>query len=485
MIRCLPATKHTGLSMSSAKSLSGLMKWLDRDGWREVLIDVVEEHFEPGRERGLDSKALMEMLGEPAASNLWGCAFEDFLTRVDEDDRNVVDDYLKRRGWKETGLTRKYMKALRWSAMSLYEVSGVMTGESFLARDLVRGGEPVRVYERSGSKSLKAWDRIGARLIDMDGRIEMAGGVLAFDAESSNDLLGAIKALEVESAGHIEKFRTEFHEVLADTAAIEKMERLAFLQLAAPLFSNVWLADFLQKTLDPKPRKITNSDGEDLVIVTMRFPLTPRTTRDQIRDAFEANPSLSHAGKAYWNWLKLEKPKRKLSKGARQPPEGLMVASTMSDGSTILGAVEIKGRAVLFTTNSRERAAVAKAMIEKNLEGLVKEPVVTEQTPEELMASRDGTARHVSRVELPEEEIRTLVHRNLDEHYRQQLDEPIPMLGNVSPRSAIKTASGRKKVVDWLKTLENHMARVPAGDAMAGYDTKWLWEELGLMGERR
>ena len=59
------------------------------------------------------------------------------------------------------------------------------------------------------------------------------------------------------------------------------------------------------------------------------------------------------------------------------------------------------------------------------------------------------------------------------------------MLGNVSPRSAIKTASGRKKVVDWLKTLENHMARVPAGDPMADYETKWLWEELGLMGERR
>ena len=28
--------------------------------------------------------------------------------------------------------------------MSLYEVSDVVVGESFLARDLVRGGEPVR-----------------------------------------------------------------------------------------------------------------------------------------------------------------------------------------------------------------------------------------------------------------------------------------------------------------------------------------------------
>lgn len=30
---------------------------------------------------------------------LWGCAFEDFLTRIVEpDDVNLVDEYLKRRG---------------------------------------------------------------------------------------------------------------------------------------------------------------------------------------------------------------------------------------------------------------------------------------------------------------------------------------------------------------------------------------------------
>ncbi len=36
--------------------------------------------------------------------------------------------------------------------MSLYEVSDVAVGESFLARDLVRGGEPVRVFERSATR---------------------------------------------------------------------------------------------------------------------------------------------------------------------------------------------------------------------------------------------------------------------------------------------------------------------------------------------
>jgi hypothetical protein len=35
------------------------------------------------------------------------------------------------------------------------------------------------------------------------------------------------------------------------------------------------------------------------------------------------------------------------------------------------------------------------------------------------------------------------------------------MLGDVSPRNAVKSKSGREKVVAWLKTLENHVAHMP------------------------
>ena len=38
--------------------------------------------------------------------------------------------------------------------MSLYEVSEVRSGESFLACDLFRGGEPVRISERTATRSL-------------------------------------------------------------------------------------------------------------------------------------------------------------------------------------------------------------------------------------------------------------------------------------------------------------------------------------------
>lgn len=58
------------------------------------------------------------------------------------------------------------MAALRSSVMSLYEVSDVVRDQSFLARDLLRGGTPVRISEKSATHSLKQWDRLAARVVE-------------------------------------------------------------------------------------------------------------------------------------------------------------------------------------------------------------------------------------------------------------------------------------------------------------------------------
>ena len=62
-------------------------------------------------------------------------------------------------------------------------------------------------------------------------------------------------------------------------------------------------------------------------------------------------------------------------------------------------------------------------------------------------------------VRLPPDEERSIVHQALTDHYRNTLDEPIPALGNQTPRKAVKTAKGRKKVIAWLKMLENQSAQ--------------------------
>lgn len=70
-------------------------------------------------------------------------------------------------------------------------------------------------------------------------------------------------------------------------------------------------------------------------------------------------------------------------------------------------------------------------------------------------------------------------------NYMNLLDEPVPMLGNTTPRRAAKSAKGREKLVTWLKLLENGAARHEGGSPVADCDLTWMWEEFGVANLRR
>jgi hypothetical protein len=84
----------------------------------------------------------------------------------------------------------------------------------------------------------------------------------------------------------------------------------------------------------------------------------------------------------------------------------------------------------------------------------------------------------------PDEE-QAIIQESMDRHYMRLLDEPVPMLGNITPRRAARSAKGREKLVAWLKLAENSAARPSGGSPMAGYDVTWMWEELGIANLRR
>src|SRR5437868_7805456 len=171
--------------------LTGLIKFLGRDDWKSSFEEVIGEHFGPAMQAfDLEDEAIGAALGGSWDMTLWGVVFEDFLGRkLAPDGRNFVDEYLRRRGWNESAPTKAYMRGLRNSIMSLYEASAIVPGQSFLARDLLRGGEPALISERTATRSLKEWDRIAARIVMQGQRRVLAGGVLAFTFEGSERLI--------------------------------------------------------------------------------------------------------------------------------------------------------------------------------------------------------------------------------------------------------------------------------------------------------
>ena len=120
--------------MGGAPSLDGLMKWTRRQEWRDAFSEIIDRHLGPACSgAGVDPEELPDLIGDHWFMTLWGSAFEDFISSSLADGRNITNDYLKRRGWKESAPTRAYITALRSSVVSLYEVSGIVVGERTLS----------------------------------------------------------------------------------------------------------------------------------------------------------------------------------------------------------------------------------------------------------------------------------------------------------------------------------------------------------------
>lgn len=451
--------------MKRGHELSGLMKFANRPEWQGHLQDALNDRIAPVMAQfDLRLDELPEIVGDDWAMILWGCAFEDLATRTFEPDaRNLVDEYLKRRGWSEPGPTKIYMRALRSSVLSLYEVSEIDPGKSFLARDLIRGGEPVRISEHSASKSLTLWDKIGARVVLVGGKFLISGGLLPFTPEAADALLTGIRRANANARKNVQ----------IDDQSLREM---------ASAFSNAWLLDVVSRTMGSTvPPVMHNGDGEEVVFHQVRFPFARGITQAKIAARLRTIPFLQQENGHFWNWLGDKPTKRAKKKGEN---EGAIVwGVTMADGRAVLGNVELKGRVLILAVTSSERAQLGTSLLQKSIGDLVGEPLTEIETIEQARKSRQPDR---TRDEVSPEVATPLVHSMLDRHYRETLDEPVGMLRDVSPRKAARSAAGRERVVAWLKYLENMGVKYNnPNDPMATYDFAWLWRELGVEDLRR
>ena len=470
--------------MANKHKLEGLIKWSMRDRWADRFEQVLEDHLMPTcEETGLEINDVVAAIGEDLfMSTVWACAFEDFLTREFDDGENAIDDYLRRRGWKESASVRIYMAALRNSTMSLYEVGDIVRGTSFRARDLIRGGEPVLISERSATRALKPWDRIAARVVQVGSQIRIGGGVLTFGHETSEVFIEALRRFE--TLGNDEKRQlAEANGQDFDDAAFSDLSPTERLRAIGPMFTTFWLADAIERVQAPENPDLRNAEGDELVLCEVRYPLAAGMTADDIRAVLEACPEFRPASATSWNWISQEKPAA-ASRAGEPSQQSLTFETWHEDGTLVLGNVELENKALVLSVNSRQRSDLGRALLSEMLGRRVGQPSVKTESVEQIMASRD--VAEPQEVVIPEEERCAIIHDQLDRHYRSVLDEPVPMLGGETPRAAVKTESGRVKVAEWVKMVENRTAK--SGDhnsAMASYNFSWLWTELGISELRR
>jgi hypothetical protein len=466
--------------MASKHTLDGLIKWSMRDGWADRFEQILEEHLMPAcEETGLESEDVVATIGEDLfMSTVWACAFEDFLTREFDDGENAIDDYLRRRGWKESASVRSYMAALRNSTMSLHEVSDVIPGTSFRARDLIRGGEPVLISERSATRSLKPWQHIAARVVQVGSKMQIGGGLLAFDHGTTETFIEALRRFESLSNDEMRQL-AEANGNDFDDAAFPELSPEERRRAIGPMLTSFWLVDVIDRVQAPRP-DLRNADGDEFVLCEVRYPFAARIKADDIRAALTACPEFRPVSATTWNWISQDNP----ATASRAGERSLTVETWHEDGALVLGSIALKNKALVLSVNSQQRSDIGRTLLSEILGQRVGQPSVKAESVEQIMASRD--VAEPQQLAIRDEERCAIIHDHMDRHYRKVLDEPVAALGGETPRAAVKSESGRIRVAEWLKMMENQTAKSGDHDsAMASYSFSWLWTELGISELRR
>jgi hypothetical protein len=440
--------------------------------WSKRLREVLTEHFVPAAEKlGLDPEKTWETLGSNVGP-VYGIALEDLCTRqFNNPPRNVVDDFLKKRGFRLPPLAKTYLEALRDSIPGVYEAVAVQPGHGVTIRDLLIGADPIDVIEVSGSRQIVQWDKLVARVVEHGGKRVFTGGVFPLETERGKQLIDELRGMlhgVAEKAGvAVDVFRGEAANVMRG---------------AAPMLGGLRISQTLASLHRPLP-KLINRDGDPYEFVEARYALTSGERQDIVA-RLDAEPALRRTGArpAKWDWVAKasEHPSRASSAG-----EGYAL-DTHPDGDTgrvVLANVTLSAKQLELSVNSRRRLESARAFIEPLLARLIGEPEVAIKSVADAMAEK-GDAPASPRRAVPKRVEREFTQRYLDSHYREWLDEKIPALGGKTPREAARDFEGREQLVALLKELENRETR-RAKDTGMGYDALWLWRELGIEHLRR
>ncbi len=438
-----------------------------RDEWaaqrREHLATMlgrIPEHF------SLDLEGLFEevrRLGH--LSSMVAFIDESFLAAEYGPDRaNVTDDYLRRRGWQETPRGREYLQAIRTTPPALYEVCDVAFGEWIEVRDRLRGGSAQRIVEHSGSQTLQRWDCFVARVVHPRDETMLTGGVLSLTRNTADD----IEKLFKRAAGRGKKDLAALaRELGVDPARFGDVEEAA-MWFADRLCFHGWLKGLLDAARRPLPT-LHNTDGD---------PLLPSSARLPIADGAAKEIERRMDGLAGWEREEDEEPQWTWKKTPTDPM------------GTVLGSARLAKDALVVDTNSRERMDRALAMLRPVLGALVGEGLTSHEDITHALgepASRRASTRERRPEASPAMDAAAMaeaINRVKEVHYRRTLDEPVPMLGNRTPRECARTKAGRKRLANWIKDIENGELRQAADRDATPYDVTWMWRELGVEGER-
>lgn len=336
---------------------------------------------------------------------------------------------------------REWIEELARRPLSLYTVTQVVPGETVTLVDaLAPAAVPLVVHEKAGSRQMRPGMKLASRVVRFEGRWVLAGCLYLYGDAFMPALMEEIEAV-----------REDFGDAPAKFAS----------KISAALFRH-WLLQYLRPP--PLPTLIDHYSGEPLLFITDRY----RVLDWRVLEATLAREADLEGDRAQ-GWTR------------RVECEDGEIHARLG-----INPVEGEGDVIEVFYRTRQLAEEGRPWFEAIAGAAVEFLGRETRDPKAdlMLAALGGKApREAKPADLPAEVKADLIEKALRRHYANWADEPIPALGNQTPRQAIATPAGLERVKGLLRSYadrEKEMAE-QAGRRPISYD--FLWRTLGLSPE--
>jgi hypothetical protein len=353
----------------------------------------------------------------------------------------------------------------RWNRYRLWEVQSVRPGEGVMVRDLL-SGEELEVHDISASHAVVRWTILLARPLMTEGRLHFSGSAVLLTPGEKGEILAYARSLWADyQSGHPQ----------ADLMAFYRDHSLDLYQRAKALQEERHVGPYLTEEGHSFAPAKAFYDVSDAVEVERRL--------DEAVEFVCTGPADDEPETLSYTWLLVGRSNVPASRD--QPERGVILKSTwtLGPGEPIhvsLGQLWLAADHLELTCASPQRLAAGKALLVEVLGGLVVWRSDGVRSPEEMLELAEGEAAEERETDVPPEVALKLHQQMMDEHGRKWLETPLPAMGGMTPREAVRTAEGRAEVIELLKAIEYmETVRGQAADQIP-YDWTWLLDELGL-----
>ncbi len=429
-----------------AGGVESAIAWLSqhhRKAWAKAMTSAIDDAvsgiFDDEEQARKALAGMDQALWTQVQLNLIEWLLAEGFIQVTGESRPVAELLLGPRGPLLTIGQRAWIEQLARRPLRLYDVTEVVGGVGITLCDALDTAQPpLRVTERSGSRTLRVGMQIGARVMEVAGQHQLSGAIYPFSVWGGRAVQDRLRAL------------------MAGTRA----DNQAGISMLGHEIIEGWLQQYLVPA--PLPQMVYGATGEPLLLVTEHYDVLDW---EALTAALAAQPDVQGDRANGWD---------RLLDGA--------------DGSTRSQAritAAPRGRRVSVLYQTAGLAEQGRVWFDALAGEAVKFRLRDVSDPKGMLSRAGASGPPAAKTQaLPQgldaETLAGVIETVIKRTYANWADEPIPMLDGQTPRQAMLSEAGLERVKGLLRSYEDGESWQAAQQGRREVSYQFLWDVLGL-----